>query len=315
MKGLAGLALLLVIVLVSLSAYLRLAHSGIGCAGWPECYGNIGAAQSVRTELQERIMEPSSSASMGWATSAHRLIASVLGLIVIVLTVLAIRVKRHRLLMLMVLALTVFLALLGLRSGGLHDPGVVMGNLSGGFAMLALLGWFWFRLSEPGGIEAHPGMSPWFLGLVVAVLVTQILFGGLTSANFAATVCTTLPDCHGNWWPGPELATAMDLSRTHQVTPSGQVIGGEERMAIHIAHRIGALVAGVLVLIAGLLAMRTPGPCRGTGIALVLLLVVEFSIGLSSVLTELPIWLAVAHNWFAALLLLALLRLLSFVKN
>jgi cytochrome c oxidase assembly protein subunit 15 len=47
MAALAKISLLLVIVLVSLSAYLRLAHSGIGCANWPACYGHIGEPVAV----------------------------------------------------------------------------------------------------------------------------------------------------------------------------------------------------------------------------------------------------------------------------
>ena len=246
MKSLAGLALILVVVLVSLSAYLRLAHSGIGCADWPECYGKIGVIQSVDVKAPEEIFEQSSEISVPWATGAHRLVASVLGLIVVVLFVLSVKARRHRLLMLSVLGLTIFLAMLGLRSGGLHDPAVVMGNLGGGFAMLGLLGWLWFRTSAPPGEQLNSGLGPWFLGLVLLALVAQIFLGGLTSANFAANSCTTLPDCHGSWWPGSELATAMDLGRQHEVTPSGQAIGGEERLAIHKAHRIGGIVGRCL---------------------------------------------------------------------
>ena len=51
MSALARLALLLVVVLMSLSAYLRLAHSGIGCAEWPQCYGRIGAPAVDRLAL------------------------------------------------------------------------------------------------------------------------------------------------------------------------------------------------------------------------------------------------------------------------
>ena len=85
MNLLAKISLLLVIVLVSLSAYLRLAHSGIGCADWPACYGRIGdapeltqaapAADAYQQLLDER------NQPMSWATPAHRLVASVLGLL------------------------------------------------------------------------------------------------------------------------------------------------------------------------------------------------------------------------------------------
>ena len=39
---LARTSLVLVILLVAISSYLRLDHSGIGCEPWPACYGNIG---------------------------------------------------------------------------------------------------------------------------------------------------------------------------------------------------------------------------------------------------------------------------------
>jgi heme A synthase len=40
-------------------------------------------------------------------------------------------------------------------------------------------------------------------------------------------------------------------------------------------------------------------------------LTLEFALGVSAILTGLPIGVAVAHNWIAALLLLALLKLSS----
>lgn len=322
MKTLSGLALLLVLVLVSLSAYLRLAHSGIGCADWPECYGYIGPPPSAQSDSPDpaSVGRPEtharwvneSSRSLSWARPLHRLIAAALGMVVVFLVFLSLRQKRHRGLTMALLALTIFLALLGTRSESLHAPAVVIGNLAGGFAMVGLLGWLWYSLSGTAEIRAGVLPAPWFLGLVVAVLALQILLGGLTSANFAATACRTLPDCHGSWWPGPELAIALDLTRILEVTPSGQAIGGGERMAIHQAHRIGALIAGGLLLIAGILSMRVRGPARRTAIALVLLVLTEFSIGVMAVRTGLPIWLAVAHNWLAALLLLVVFRLLSF---
>jgi cytochrome c oxidase assembly protein subunit 15 len=48
---------------------------------------------------------------------------------------------------------------------------------------------------------------------------------------------------------------------------------------------------------------------------LLLLIVTEFSVGVAAVFYELPIGLAVAHNWLAGLLLLTLLRLLSLHRS
>jgi heme A synthase len=41
------------------------------------------------------------------------------------------------------------------------------------------------------------------------------------------------------------------------------------------------------------------------------LVTIEFVLGASAIITGLPIGVAVAHNWLAALLLLALLKLLA----
>jgi cytochrome c oxidase assembly protein subunit 15 len=312
MKALALTSLLLVILLVSLSAYLRLAHSGIGCTDWPACYGEIGsyAAEPAppRAENAYRKLVDESGRSLAWATPLHRLVASVLGLFVLALFFSALRRKQQRLLSAMLLGLTVYLAVLGLRSGSLHDPAVVMGNLAGGYCMLGLLGWLVFG-------SGSRGQPPRQVALVTAaagvLLCAQILLGGLTSANFAATSCQTLPDCHGGWWPGPALAVAMDLTRKHEVTAAGQAAGGEERIAIHRAHRLGAVAVLLMAILAAGMAFVANVRFRPVALIVIVLVAAEFLIGLASIVSGLPIALAVSHNWFAGLLLLALLKLLA----
>jgi cytochrome c oxidase assembly protein subunit 15 len=312
MKALAIIALLLVVLLVSLSAYLRLAHSGIGCADWPACYGRIGevpaVAAPISTEDAYQKLVDESGKAFAWATPLHRLVASVLGLLVVFMMVVALRQKKQRLLCLALLTLTVYLAVLGIRSGSLHDPAVVMGNLAGGFAMLGLLGWLVFS----SGSRGHPPARVAALtSLAIIALCLQILLGGFTSANFAATSCQTLPDCHGSWWPGPALAAALDVSREHAVTASGQAVGGEERIAIHKAHRLGAAAVFLLTVLAATFAVLGNSRFRPISLLICGLLAAEFAIGITSVIEGIPITLAVSHNWFAGLLLLALLKLLA----
>ena len=255
MKLLVGISLLFVIVLISVSAYLRLAHSGVGCADWPACYGRIGdppaASQSISGEnAYERIVaEPSQT--LAWATPLHRFVASALGLLMVLLMMLALKQKRDRLLSLVLLLVTLFLALLGVKSGGLHSPAVVMGNLGGGFVMLGLLGWMLFKETAPASDRRKKPLPVTLMTLAVLLLVMQIVMGGLTSANFAATSCQTLPDCHGSWLPGPAVWKAADLSRKHEVTTMGQAIGGQERQDIHMAHRLGAALTTLVLVITG----------------------------------------------------------------
>jgi len=320
MKATVWMSLLLVILLVTLSAYLRLAHSGIGCADWPACYGQIGelpaGSQVISSENAYRRIVAEANQPLAWATSLHRLVASVLGLMIVLLVALSLKQKRNRLISIALLGVTVFLALLGIKSGSLHSPAVVMGNLSGGFLMLGLLGWMLFDAGDGKnnrqGQKALPGLLP---AMAVLLLVVQILLGGLTSANFAATSCQTLPDCQGRWLPGPEVFKALDLTTSHEVTSEGHVIGGQERMDIHIAHRLGAVATTILVLAVGFLSWRAGGRLRNTGVLVMLLVGVEFGIGIIGVASGLPIGLAVAHNWIAGLLLLALLKILALERN
>jgi cytochrome c oxidase assembly protein subunit 15 len=314
MRTTVFLSLLLVMLLVSLSAYLRLAHSGIGCTDWPDCYGRIGdvpaETQIISSENAYQRIVAEASQPLAWATPLHRLVASVLGLFMVWLMALSLRLKKDRLISLALLTATVFLALLGVKSGGLHSPAIVMGNLGGGFVMLGLLGWMLFkdRAGDQSATQTVNFPSSLVL-LAVFMLVLQILMGGLTSANFAATACQSLPDCHGAWLPGSELWTAMDLSRQHEVTSMGQAIGGQERTDIHIAHRLGAVLTTLLVLAVGLMAWRAGGRLRTAGAQVLVLTTAEFSIGVASVATGLPIGLAVAHNWVAGLLLLVMLKI------
>jgi cytochrome c oxidase assembly protein subunit 15 len=312
-RRLALISLLLVITLVSVSAYLRLDNSGIGCAVWPECYGRIGAADVVKPTIgstYERLAVEAQQ-PLSWATPVHRLVASVLGLTILGMALISLRLKRDRLNSFTLLGLTVFLAWLGIYSGGLHSPAIVMGNLAGGFTMLGLLGWMVFRDAKPSANAPLPTKT-WTTAALVC-LIFQIMTGGLTSANFAASACQTLPDCHGSYIPGGNLSIAFDISRTHEIGPTGLAIGGSERADIHKLHRLSAVIAATTILIAGFLALRSG---LGWNAILVLLLVAaEFGVGIAAIATEIPIAVATAHNGLAAMLLLGLLRLFALCKN
>ena len=319
MKALIRISLLSVMVLVCVSAYLRLSHSGIGCADWPACYGRIGEPEAVNEIISsenayQRILAEASQ-PLAWATPLHRFVASTLGLLIVALVMLALKRKQDRVISFTLLGITVFLALLGLKSGGLHSPAVVMGNLCGGFVMLGLLGWMLFRgesdKAEDENSRRKTKLPGGLVTAAVLLLILQIFIGGLTSANFAATSCQTLPDCHGSWFPGADVWNAMDLSQSHEVTPEGQVIGGQERIDIHMAHRLLALVTTLVFIVVGLMAWKSNGRMRMAGTTVLLLVLIEFSIGIAAIASNLPIGLAVAHNWLAGLLLLAILKIVS----
>ena len=313
MRKLLILSLLLTITLVCVSAYLRLDNSGIGCADWPECYGRIGAADVAEATIGSTYERLAIEARqpLSWATPVHRLVASVLGLTVLGMALLSLRTQGDRLISFVLLGLTVFLAWLGIYSGGLHSPAVVMGNLGGGFTMLGLLGWMTFRSAKPSS-NAPLSTKTWTT-VALAFLLFQIMTGGLTSANFAASACQTLPDCHGSYLPGSKLSVAFDLSRTHAIGPTGLAIGGSERADIHKLHRITAVIAAITILVAGISALQAG--LGWNGAVILLLVVAETGVGIAAILTDIPIAIATAHNWLAGMLLLGLIRLFALCNN
>ena len=183
---LVSLSTLLVFLVILLSAYLRLANSGLGCSDWPACY----ALLSTRHDAQ--------AAVPGWATLAHRLTASTLGLFILAMSVIAVQRRRQPGqsvgIPLLLLGLTVFLALLGYKTPAQLLPWVTLGNLLGGMGMLALL-WWLGAASTPLSGHAYRSLRPWaVLGLVVVGL--QIALGAWNSANFAALACPSLLTCN-----------------------------------------------------------------------------------------------------------------------
>jgi len=316
----AVLALGLVITLVVVSSYIRLSHSGLGCQVWPQCYAHIGQPRSSSDLAQQDSPGPPIQQPYSWAQPLHRIVASLLGVVVIALLALAWIHRNHwrggwRCLGItgLLFILTLGLALLGFYSGRLHNPAIVMANLSGGILMLVLLGW----LVLAGTVRPRAGLfharlrrSAW---IVLLLILVQIGLGGLTGANFAATACTTFPDCHGQWLPDGQLLLALNLNRPIEVNSAGYALGGGERQAIHLAHRTGAWLLSIALLMLALSAWQRG--LRAVGACLVVLLAAEMAVGITAIYMQLPIVLAVAHNWLAGLLLLCTLWLLALSRK
>ena len=125
-SSLAWVTLVLTLTVVILSAGIRLDKAGIGCREWPACYGRIGE------------IDPGASSATGPANIAHRLVASTLAVTVLLLNLFAAFGGRPKAGPLLLLGLTAFLSVIGIWSEGLQRPAVVLGNVLGGMAMLAV---------------------------------------------------------------------------------------------------------------------------------------------------------------------------------
>ena len=70
-----------------------------------------------------------------------------------------------------------------------------------------------------------------------------------------------------------------------------------------------AIFATFFVTFSGLIAIREGGDLKYVGCVAIALVAIEVIVGGSAILAGLPIGVAVAHNWLAGLLLLAVLKL------
>jgi cytochrome c oxidase assembly protein subunit 15 len=143
------------------------------------------------------------------------------------------------------------------------------------------------------------------------LVVVQIILGGWTSSNYAAMACPDFPTCQALWWP--EMNFSEGFSPLHEVgiDYEGGVLDGPARTAIHMAHRIGALVVFLLLIDIAVLTLVKAATPRARQLALVIIavLLVQVGLGISNVLAGLPLMVAAAHNGVGALLLLAVLSL------
>jgi cytochrome c oxidase assembly protein subunit 15 len=284
----------LVLAVVALSAYIRLAQAGLGCADWPACYG-----QRLR-DAQAGRAEPAPPAAVVTARAAHRVTAvSALG-VVIALLVLASRrprLAREGALALGLLALALGLTVLGLWSMGARVPAVAIGNVLGGVGMLALA----WRLAVPPA--PRPLALRVWAGLGVVLLLAQIALGTLVSASYAGLACPTTVDCVRDaaaaGWPW----SGLDPWRE----PRFDAAAGPAGAAVQTLHHAGVLVVAAVLLPLAWAAWRAGA--RGSAAALVLLLALQFGLGLLTAAAGLPAVPALAHNVAAALLLAGAVRL------
>ena len=305
------MSLLLTIVTVVLSAYIRLAEVGIGCEDWPACYAQLNPATEKKgiTVLTE---EGQQMAHYG-ARVAHRYIASVLGLLILVIYLVALRQGGKRSTGLLVptalFAIMVFLSLLGYYTPTRSNPLITMGNLLGGMSLLGLLWWMMQREVDTGEVSGSVcSFRP--LALCATLLVSlQIVLGGWSSANFASASCPGLVTCEGEILAAENVSGAFNPLREVRLDDSGAVIREDALGLLSMAHRLFALLtAGYLAWLVR--KLKSESALRTTVLALSVCSIGQIVVGVTTIWLDVPLLLLTLHNVLAACLLLASINLL-----
>lgn len=293
LRRVAWLCAATVLAVTTLSAFIRLSNAGLGCADWPHCYGQRGV------EARTGVTRSDEGKATAAARLAHRAMA-VLALVLILLLLMvsfgeAPRLHAQGAIAIALLALALFLAVLGRWSSGSRVPALSIANLIGGFAMLALS----LRLAI-GAAAAPSARQRVVVGAALLLVLAQVAVGGLVSTSHAASSCTGWSDCFAAARAVPW--STLDPWREPLLTaqPPFNAAGALPQSI----HRGLAPLLALLVAASAIVAQRRGR--RGVAAALLALLAAQLIAGLAMAQGALPLGLALLHNLLAALLLATL---------
>jgi cytochrome c oxidase assembly protein subunit 15 len=170
-RNLVLLACALACVVIVLGAFTRLVDAGLGCPDWPTCYGHLWVPNEEHeiAAANERFAETPVETDKTWPEQIHRIFASSLGLLGLIILALAIRRRdaghpwRGIVLLLALLIVDIFArAFVG------HAMDLLLGVL-----MASYFGWLLW-LASRHGTSHSPLKLPAF---IAGFLILQGLFG------------------------------------------------------------------------------------------------------------------------------------------
>jgi cytochrome c oxidase assembly protein subunit 15 len=277
-------SLLIAVMMSLLSAYIRLADSGIDCKPWPDCF-----ASSFHFDQAPGITIGDED-SFKVLRATHRLMASTFGILSLLMVIMSWWYRPQiatRTIPLLVLVLTLILTFVGMRTPDLATPAVMLTNLVGGMCLSALLVWQLSRINSTGSVNGTAALA-W------CTLLLTIASGAWVSANFANAACISLPQCEisvtvGAFDPGRALTIRDNAIQFDDAQP-----------AILAAH----YVLGTLLLLGFItygIRLLTDNRHHGTvlialTVLLILVIIVEYFYRSAN--------LAAMHNLFSLALLL-----------
>ena len=291
-------------VVIVLGAYTRLVDAGLGCPDWPGCYGMLGVPESIEQirQAEARYPEIPVEPHKAWTEMVHRYVATGLGALCFCILGLAWVQGRRPLIPIVLTAVVIVQGIFGAWTVTLKLwPQVVTAHLLGGFATLSVLWWYAASLRPTSGAMVVPRK---LARIALVAVLLQIALGGWVTSNYAALACPDFPTCHRKLIPPMDFERGFDFTQTIGPNYLGGQLDSDARIAIQVTHRIGAVV---VLLLVGLLVFYLRA--QPFGWALGSILGLQWALGISNVLFNLPLWVAVLHNAGGAALLLMVLTL------
>lgn len=206
LRNLARLCVLLMFVVVTASAWLRLAQPRPECTDWPAC-------RAVAAHARLAAVTPASAPGASVVRGLHRLAASTTLVLLVVLIVAAWRGRVGGVLPLLggLLALALGLSALGIVSPGSPALPIVLGNLLGGFAMTALS---WTVVRRLGPATPAPARLRRGAGVAALLWFAQAALGASSGQGVGSSVVSVLHVLLGLAAGMAALLLGLALART-----------------------------------------------------------------------------------------------------
>jgi cytochrome c oxidase assembly protein subunit 15 len=298
-------------VVIALGAWTRLVDAGLGCPDWPGCYGFVVFPTNEAEIALAEARYPTFPYDINKAIPevVHRYFAAALGFLAIIMVYYSFKQNENKNIRRWTIGLLIFICCQGLFGyltvSLLLLPIIVTAHLFGGFTTLTLFFLIFLMSGKFDILEkmAIPKLKT-IAGIALAVLLFQIFLGVWTSTNYASLACADFPTCQGTYMPEMDFKNGFNLNQEVGPNYLYGLLDNPSRVAIHYSHRVSAiLVAVVFLILISKLWFSNAAPLAST---IGILLLTQISLGIINVLYVLPLYVAIAHNLVAALLLLAI---------
>lgn len=309
-KNLSLFGICFAFVVIALGAWTRLVDAGLGCPDWPGCYGfvvfPINEADIAIAESRYPLFPYDINKAI--PEVVHRYFAAALGLLAIFLVYLSFRRSDDRSIQGWSSFLLFFICcqgIFGYLTVSLKLlPIIVTLHLFGGFTTLTLFFYIYLK-SRNFEILNQINISnlKTIAGIAFLALIFQIFLGVWTSTNYASLACADFPTCQGTYLPEMDFKSGFNLNQEVGPNYLYGLLDNPARVAIHYSHRVSAILVTIIFLILmSRLWFSEAAPLAST---LGILLLTQIALGITNVVYVLPLYVAIAHNLFAACLLLA----------
>ncbi len=308
-KNISLVGVIFAFIVIALGAWTRLVDAGLGCPDWPGCYGFVffPTTEAEITIAENRYPLFPYEIDKVIPEVVHRYFAAALGLLAIFLVFIALKEndKRNKFISCFLLFFICCQGIFGYLTVSLKLlPIIVTGHLFGGFITLSLF--FYLFIRNTDFLENFYFKNARFISIAaLTVLAVQIFLGVWTSTNYASLACIDFPQCKASYWPEMDFRSGFNLFQEVGPNYLYGLLDNNARVAIHFTHRIWAIFVIIVffILITRLWFSKIAPLASTVGVVLL----TQISLGVMNIVYTLPLYVAIAHNLVAAMLLLVTL--------